>query len=64
MNKHQVVCFEEVLWDILPSGAVPGGAPMNVTNRLYKLKLNPALIIRIGKDTIGAKRLLLPIIQF
>jgi hypothetical protein len=23
--KHQVVCFGEVLWDILPSGAVPAG---------------------------------------
>ncbi|MGZ8538962.1 MAG: hypothetical protein ACXWV9_11900 [Flavisolibacter sp.] len=35
-NKHPVVCFGEVLWDILPSGAVPGGAPMNVTYHLHK----------------------------
>ena len=40
MNKHQVVCFGEVLWDILPTGAVPGGAPMNVAYHLQKLNKN------------------------
>jgi fructokinase len=29
-NKHKAACFGEALWDVLPSGAVPGGAPMNV----------------------------------
>lgn len=53
MNKHQVVCFGEVLWDILPSGAVPGGAPMNVAYHLQKLNKNPALITRIGIDKRG-----------
>ena len=41
-----------MLWDILPSGAVPGGAPMNVTYHLHKQK-NPALITRIGVDEKG-----------
>lgn len=50
---HRVVCFGEVLWDILPSGAVPGGAPMNVAYHLYKLGKNPALITRIGIDKRG-----------
>jgi fructokinase len=53
MNKHQVVCFGEVLWDILPSGAVPGGAPMNVAYHLQKLSKNPALITRVGIDKMG-----------
>jgi fructokinase len=53
MNKHQVVCFGEVLWDILPTGAVPGGAPMNVAYHLQKLNKNPALITRIGIDKRG-----------
>lgn len=53
MNKHQVVCFGEVLWDILPSGALPGGAPMNVAYHLQKLNKNPALITRIGIDKRG-----------
>ncbi len=53
MNQHQVVCFGEILWDILPSGAVPGGAPMNVAYHLQKLNKNPALITRIGLDARG-----------
>lgn len=52
-NKHKVVCFGEVLWDILPSGAVPGGAPMNVAYHLQKLNKNPVLITRIGIDKRG-----------
>jgi fructokinase len=52
-NNHQVVCFGEVLWDILPSGAVPGGAPMNVAYHLNKLNKNPALITKIGIDEKG-----------
>lgn len=50
---HRVVCFGEVLWDILPGGAVPGGAPMNVAYHLHKLKKNPALITSIGVDEKG-----------
>lgn len=52
-NIHKVVCFGEVLWDILPSGAVPGGAPMNVAYHLQKLNKNPAVITRIGIDNKG-----------
>ena len=52
-NNHKVVCFGEVLWDILPSGAVPGGAPMNVAYHLNKLNKNPAVITRIGIDDRG-----------
>jgi len=52
-----VVCFGEVLWDILPSGALPGGAPMNVTYHLKKLGVEPALITRIGTDHYGEKLL-------
>lgn len=51
--NNKVVCFGEVLWDILPSGAVPGGAPMNVAYHLNKLKKNPAVITRIGSDEKG-----------
>ena len=54
---HPVICFGEVLWDILPSGALPGGAPLNVAYHLKKLGVNPALISRIGLDEYG-KRLI------
>jgi fructokinase len=52
-NPHTVICFGEVLWDILPSGSVPGGAPMNVAYHLHKFQKNPALITRIGDDEKG-----------
>jgi fructokinase len=53
VNNHKVVCFGEVLWDILPTGAVPGGAPMNVAYHLHKHHKNPALITKIGIDSRG-----------
>lgn len=53
VNNHKIVCFGEVLWDILPTGPVPGGAPMNVAYHLHKQQKNPAVITRIGNDTKG-----------
>lgn len=53
MNKHEVVCFGEAIWDILPEKAVPGGAPMNVAYHIKKNGLNPAVITRIGIDKYG-----------
>ena len=52
-KQYQVVCFGELLWDILPSGPLPGGAPMNVAYHLKKLGTNPALITKIGLDKYG-----------
>src|SRR6476619_6465893 len=51
--QYPVVCFGEVLWDILPNAALPGGAPMNVAYHLKKLDSNPALITKIGIDDYG-----------
>jgi len=53
MPIHEVVCFGEVLWDILPDKSLPGGAPMNVAYHLKKLGTNPALITRMGDDEYG-----------
>ncbi len=53
IHKHEVVCFGEILWDILPTGAKPGGAPMNVAYHLRKLGISPVLITRIGNDQWG-----------
>ncbi|MCG2617514.1 carbohydrate kinase [Terrimonas sp. NA20] len=52
-SRSQVVCFGEILWDILPGGTVPGGAPMNVAYHLHQLKESPALITRVGNDEKG-----------
>jgi len=48
-----VCCFGEILWDILPDGPQPGGAPLNVAYHLTKLNVSTNLISRIGKDPEG-----------
>jgi fructokinase len=56
-DDHKVVCFGEILWDILPTGAVPGGAPMNVAYHLHKLGISPRLVTRVGVDKRGEELL-------
>jgi fructokinase len=56
MNKS-VICFGEVLWDILPSGKQPGGAPFNVAVHLHQLGQPVALISRVGDDELGRELL-------
>lgn len=52
-ENNNVICFGEVLWDILPSGAAPGGAPVNVAYHLQKQGVSTAVITRVGKDKEG-----------
>jgi fructokinase len=52
-SSFNVVTYGEVLWDVLPTGHVPGGAPMNVAYHLHKTGQHPALITRIGNDDLG-----------
>ncbi len=54
---NQIICFGEVLWDMLPTGPQPGGAPLNVSVHLKKQGQDPILISKIGKDDNGAKLL-------
>lgn len=54
---RNVVCFGEILWDNLPSGRKPGGAPMNVAYHLKKLGVNSTLISRVGDDDNGIELL-------
>ncbi|WP_025762792.1 carbohydrate kinase family protein [Dyadobacter tibetensis] len=49
----KVVIFGEMLWDMLPSGKQPGGAPMNVAIHLKNFGGAPILISRIGSDDLG-----------
>lgn len=53
MTQYKVACFGEVLWDILPDKALPGGAPMNVAYHLQKLSVPVAMISGIGDDDQG-----------
>lgn len=54
---HKVIVFGEMLWDCLPSGAKPGGAPMNVALNLHQLGIDTRLISAIGNDEDGEKLL-------
>ena len=53
----KVVIFGEMLWDCLPTGPVPGGAPMNVMLNLSQLGLDARLISAVGKDKEGMELL-------
>lgn len=53
----KIVCFGEVLWDMLPSGKMPGGAPMNVAIHLQHLGNEVQMISRIGSDDLGTELL-------
>lgn len=55
--KTNIICFGEMLWDVLPTGKQPGGAPMNVAVHLKNLGHNPQMISRIGHDELGKELL-------
>ncbi len=55
MNSPQIICFGEVLWDLLPTGKIPGGAPMNVAYHLSNFGIETQMISRIGGDENGAE---------
>ncbi len=53
-TNNQILCFGEILWDNLPSGPVPGGAPMNVALHLSRFGISSSVASSIGKDKKGA----------
>lgn len=53
MNKPTIICFGEVLWDLLPTGKIAGGAPMNVAYHLNNFGLPAKMLSRIGEDDLG-----------
>ena len=52
-NTPKVVCFGEILWDVLPDVRKPGGAPMNVAYHLNKLGISVDLLSSVGHDQAG-----------
>jgi len=50
-----IICFGEVLWDVLPAGKKLGGAPLNVALRAQSLGNNARMISSIGNDSIGVE---------
>ncbi|MBA9079856.1 carbohydrate kinase family protein [Rufibacter quisquiliarum] len=54
----EIVCFGEMLWDLLPTGKVPGGAPMNVAIHLTYQGQKVRLISRLCHDELGRELIL------
>lgn len=52
-NAPKIVCFGEILWDVLPDERKPGGAPMNVAYHLNKLGITADLLSSVGDDQAG-----------
>lgn len=57
MPEKTVVCFGEILWDVLPSGKVAGGAPMNVAYHLNNFGVPTRMVSRVGEDQLGEELL-------
>ena len=49
----RVVSFGEILWDKLPFGKVPGGAPLNFAYRLNSFQNSLSIISKVGDDSLG-----------
>lgn len=54
-RNAKVLCYGEVLWDILPNVKRIGGALLNVTYHLHKLGVDVNLASKIGRDDLGQK---------
>ena len=48
-----IICFGEVLWDVLPAGRKLGGAPLNVALRAQSWGNKTKMISSLGKDRNG-----------
>ena len=57
MQNPTLVCFGEVLWDVLPTGKIAGGAPMNVAYHANNLGFSTKMISRVGTDALGRELL-------
>lgn len=55
IKNNEILCFGEVLWDRLPSGAKAGGAPMNVALHLNAIGLDATIASSVGNDVPGAE---------
>jgi fructokinase len=52
-KKYNVVGIGEILWDLLPSGKVLGGAPANFAYHAHQLGAEGFVISAIGNDSLG-----------
>jgi len=51
--RPTLLCFGELLWDFLPDGLFPGGAPFNVAYHLHQHGLDARIVTAVGRDILG-----------
>ena len=56
-SAPRVLCFGEVLWDLLPHGRFLGGAPLNVAYHLTQLGCAGGFVSAVGPDELGTEAL-------
>lgn len=57
VSRKTVVAFGEALWDLLPTGAVLGGAPLNFAYRVNTMGERGVIVSRVGTDELGDRAL-------
>lgn len=56
-RQPRALVFGEALWDLLPSGEVLGGAPLNFAYRLGSLGVPTWFVSQVGDDDLGRRTL-------
>ena len=52
-TRQPILGLGEILWDLLPAGRQPGGAPFNFTFHCHQLGWPAVPISRLGNDDLG-----------
>lgn len=52
-SRPTLLCFGEMLWDFLPHGLFPGGAPFNVAYHLHRQGADVKVVSALGRDLLG-----------
>lgn len=55
VTQQYVLCFGELVWDLLPNGKHLGGAPLNVAAHLNILGMRSIPVTAVGLDLLGAE---------
>ncbi len=53
MSAVEIVGLGEILWDLLPGGKQPGGAPFNFAFHAHQLGHTSTIVSRAGADDLG-----------
>jgi fructokinase len=53
MQSRKIMCYGEILWDLLPDRSALGGAPYNAALRLSAFGNSVAFVSAVGDDDLG-----------